>query len=89
MSERQKLRTKMQCKSFKWYLETIYPESPLPVKFMSIGEIRNPDSKLCVDTMGKKSGQQPGLSGCHGQGGNQVELKGNHYSKGKGYRNKK
>jgi hypothetical protein len=39
--------------------------------------------------MGKKSGQQPGLSGCHGQGGNQVELKGNHYSKGKGYRNKK
>ena len=54
------------------YLENVYPEAPIPANYLSIGQVLNEGSKLCLDTMGKKAGQSPGLSGCHGLGGNQV-----------------
>jgi polypeptide N-acetylgalactosaminyltransferase len=72
VSPRLKLREALQCKSFRWYLENIYPEAPVPVDFLSIGEISNPSTKLCFDTMGKKTGEGAGASPCHGIGGNQA-----------------
>jgi polypeptide N-acetylgalactosaminyltransferase len=72
MSGRLKLRNDLQCKDFRWYLENVYPESPIPADYQSIGQVFNEGSGLCLDTLGKKSGQAPGLSGCHGLGGNQV-----------------
>jgi len=39
VSERRKLRERLQCKSFRWYLETIYPESQMPVDYFSLGEV--------------------------------------------------
>ena len=39
LSERKGLREKLNCKSFKWYLENIYQESPLPLIFHSIGYV--------------------------------------------------
>ncbi|KAF7637792.1 Nup54 domain-containing protein [Meloidogyne graminicola] len=74
ITDRLKLRERLKCKSFKWYLETIYPESPLPANYLSIGEIKNPNTKFCIDTMGKTNGQPPGVNGCHGQGGNQANI---------------
>ena len=38
------------------------------------GELKNPTSDLCVDTMGQPIPGTIGVSGCHGYGGNQVSL---------------
>ena len=35
-------------------------------------QIKNDATHNCLDTMGRKSGEQVGLSFCHGLGGNQV-----------------
>ncbi|KAL5006915.1 hypothetical protein ScPMuIL_015721 [Solemya velum] len=72
VSERAKLRKNLQCKSFRWYLEHIYPESQLPLDYFSLGEVKNSDSGKCIDTMGRKSGEKIGMVHCHGLGGNQV-----------------
>ncbi|XP_033639196.1 polypeptide N-acetylgalactosaminyltransferase 13-like [Asterias rubens] len=72
LTDRLQLREKLQCKSFKWYLENVYPESSWPVDYKSMGEIRNLQNNKCLDTMMKDSGQKVGLFGCHGQGGNQI-----------------
>lgn len=71
-SGRKQLRKDLQCKSFKWYLQNIYPESPMPLEYYSLGEIRNINTNLCLDTYGRKSGENAALSVCHGLGGNQV-----------------
>ncbi|KAI8789992.1 polypeptide N-acetylgalactosaminyltransferase 1 isoform X3 [Biomphalaria glabrata] len=72
VSNRKELREKLKCKSFRWYLENIYPESQLPIDYLSLGEVKHKSSSLCLDTMGRKSGEKVGMEKCHGQGGNQV-----------------
>ncbi|PAV86556.1 hypothetical protein WR25_11946 [Diploscapter pachys] len=74
LTARQKLRNDLQCKSFRWYLETVYPEAPVPAIFHSLGYIASQATQKCIDTMGKKDGQPVGLGHCHGAGGNQVIL---------------
>jgi len=39
VNERRKLRERLRCQSFRWYLETIYPESQMPVDYFSLGEV--------------------------------------------------
>uniref|UniRef100_A0AC34Q299 Polypeptide N-acetylgalactosaminyltransferase n=1 Tax=Panagrolaimus sp. JU765 TaxID=591449 RepID=A0AC34Q299_9BILA len=52
LSERHNLRKKLNCKSFKWYLDNI-----IPYKFIfdedviGFGSIRNPKSGFCLDTL--------------------------------------
>nr|XP_022306538.1 polypeptide N-acetylgalactosaminyltransferase 13-like isoform X1 [Crassostrea virginica]XP_022306539.1 polypeptide N-acetylgalactosaminyltransferase 13-like isoform X1 [Crassostrea virginica] len=72
VSERKALREKLHCKSFKWYLENVYPESQMPVEYHALGEIRNKATSQCIDSMGRKSGEKVGLVQCHGMGGNQI-----------------
>ncbi len=33
------LRNNLQCKSFKWFLDNIYPEAPIPTDFIHVGEV--------------------------------------------------
>ena len=68
-SGRKKLRKDLKCKSFRWYLENIYPESQMPLDYYSLGEIRNLDNKHCLDTYGRKSGENVAMSPCHSLGG--------------------
>lgn len=90
VSKRRELREKLKCKSFRWYLENIYPESQMPLDYYYLGDvnlihfymifgiliwgfqIRNLESRNCLDTMGRKSGENLGMTYCHNMGGNQV-----------------
>ncbi|BES92099.1 polypeptide N-acetylgalactosaminyltransferase [Nesidiocoris tenuis] len=72
VSERKELRERLKCKSFRWYLENIYPESHMPLDYYYLGEIRNADSQNCLDTLGRKSNENLGMGYCHNLGGNQV-----------------
>ncbi|XP_013772731.1 polypeptide N-acetylgalactosaminyltransferase 13-like [Limulus polyphemus] len=72
VTSRKQLREKLKCKSFRWYLENIYPESQMPLDYYYLGEIKNVESGNCLDTFGRKSGEHVAMSSCHGLGGNQV-----------------
>lgn len=72
VSERRNLRKQLKCKSFRWYLENVYPESQMPLDYYYLGEIRNEETQNCLDTLGRKNNENLGMSYCHGLGGNQV-----------------
>lgn len=40
VSERKQLRKQLGCKSFRWYLEKVYPESQMPLDYYYLGEVR-------------------------------------------------
>ncbi|CAG2119473.1 unnamed protein product [Medioppia subpectinata] len=69
---RKQLRRDLKCKSFRWYLENIYPESSMPLDYYSLGDIKNIDNNNCLDTYERKSGENLAIAKCHGLGGNQV-----------------
>ncbi|EDW10537.1 putative polypeptide N-acetylgalactosaminyltransferase 9 isoform X1 [Drosophila mojavensis] len=75
VSERKKLREDLQCKSFKWYLDNVYPELFIPGDAVANGEMRNLGygGRTCLDSpSGKRYLKKPvGLYPCHRQGGNQ------------------
>ncbi|XP_028408753.1 polypeptide N-acetylgalactosaminyltransferase 13-like isoform X2 [Dendronephthya gigantea] len=72
VSERVNLRKRLKCKSFKWYLDNVFKELSVPdSNFLFSGEVRNPQSGMCFDTLGKRDDHPLGLYQCHGQGGNQ------------------
>ncbi|CAI2348849.1 unnamed protein product [Caenorhabditis sp. 36 PRJEB53466] len=76
VSSRKKLRSDLGCKSFKWYLDNIYPELFVPGESIAKGEVRNSavQPARCLDCMvGRHEKNRPvGTYQCHGQGGNQL-----------------
>ncbi|CAG0920509.1 unnamed protein product [Notodromas monacha] len=75
ISSRKKLRERLKCKSFKWYLNNIYPELFIPGEAIASGEVRNlgAGGGTCLDSPGgRKHLHKPvGTYPCHRQGGNQ------------------
>ncbi|XP_073779598.1 polypeptide N-acetylgalactosaminyltransferase 17 isoform X2 [Danio rerio] len=68
VSERLALRKRLQCKSFDWYLDNIYPEMRRYNNTVFYGEIRNTNvTHLCVD-QGIKENHTATLHPCHGWG---------------------
>lgn len=49
LTERQHLRDRLKCKSFRWYLENIYPESRLSNKFIAFGEVNKKSYLFQID----------------------------------------
>ncbi|XP_035689277.1 polypeptide N-acetylgalactosaminyltransferase 13-like, partial [Branchiostoma floridae] len=74
VSERRQLRDRLGCKSFQWYLDTVYKEMRVPdLTFQASGELRNLGVNLCLDTLGNTEGSLA-LYPCHGLGDRQSFL---------------
>ncbi|XP_061871441.1 polypeptide N-acetylgalactosaminyltransferase 6 isoform X3 [Colius striatus] len=73
ITDRLKLREKLHCKNFTWYLQTVYPEMFVPdLTPMFYGAIKNQGTKSCLDVGENNHGGKPLIMyPCHGMGGNQ------------------
>lgn len=68
LTERKNLRKRLQCKSFKWYLENIYPDKfILNENVQAYGRARNAATNMCFDTLqhGEDSDYNLGVYLCH------------------------
>eukprot|EP00795_Rhopilema_esculentum_P014779 gene14779-5885_t len=73
VTDRLKLRKRLKCHDFKWYLENIIPELEIPDRYpLGRGDIKNLGTGTCLDTLAQNNqGGKPGLYPCHGLGTNQ------------------
>ncbi|XKL65546.1 hypothetical protein PGB90_008966 [Kerria lacca] len=78
ISSRLELRKRLKCKSFKWYLDNVYPELFIPGESVAQGEVRNNafSGRYCLDSPARKGDTHKavGLYPCHKMGGNQYWL---------------
>ncbi|RUS86465.1 hypothetical protein EGW08_005780 [Elysia chlorotica] len=73
VSARKELRKNLKCKSFKWYIEHVYPELFVPGESIASGEVRSKAKPMCVDSPADHRNYHKTVKmwPCHNQGGNQ------------------
>ncbi|XP_013180728.1 PREDICTED: polypeptide N-acetylgalactosaminyltransferase 2-like isoform X2 [Papilio xuthus] len=71
ISERVRLREKLHCKPFRWYLKNVYPELQVPTLENSGDGHVIRQGPRCLDTMGHLVDGTLGMYPCHNTGGNQ------------------
>ncbi|XP_031160829.1 probable polypeptide N-acetylgalactosaminyltransferase 8 isoform X1 [Sander lucioperca] len=64
ISERKKLRERLHCKPFKWYLENVYPKLDPLTDLVAYGGMRNLDADRCID-QGPVPGHTPIAYNCY------------------------
>ncbi|XP_053444190.1 polypeptide N-acetylgalactosaminyltransferase 9 isoform X2 [Nycticebus coucang] len=75
VSERLALRQRLKCRSFRWYLENVYPEMRIYNNTLTYGEVRNSKaSGYCLD-QGAEDDDRAILYPCHGMS-SQLNLEG-------------
>jgi polypeptide N-acetylgalactosaminyltransferase len=70
VTKRTEFKEKLGCKSFKWYLDNIFPQKFIlddPDHVFSYGRVKNPSSNMCFDTLQKeeKDAYSLGMYPCH------------------------
>ncbi|XP_015687946.1 polypeptide N-acetylgalactosaminyltransferase 18 [Protobothrops mucrosquamatus] len=77
ISERKALRKKLQCKTFRWYLVSVYPEMRMYSDTVAYGVLQNSlKSDLCLD-QGPDTENIPIMYICHGMTPQNVYYTGN------------
>ncbi|RMB94119.1 hypothetical protein DUI87_29480 [Hirundo rustica rustica] len=73
ITERRRLRERLHCRNFTWYLQNVYPEMFVPDLTPTFyGAIKNEGTKSCLDVGENNHGGKPLIMyPCHGLGGNQ------------------
>ncbi|KAG7523557.1 putative polypeptide N-acetylgalactosaminyltransferase 8 [Solea senegalensis] len=64
VSERKKLRERLKCKPFKWYLENVYPMLDPWDNILGYGGMKNLDAGMCID-QGPVPGHTPIAYNCY------------------------
>lgn len=71
LNDRKQLRQRLNCKSFKWYLDNVVPEMFIPDEnVLGYGALQNPGTRFCLDTLQKDENQiiPVGIFSCQGDG---------------------
>lgn len=71
VSERKELRKRLKCKSFKWYLDNVYPKKFIPnEQVFAYGYVKNPATGMCIDSMNHdlEKRETLGIYPCHPEG---------------------
>ncbi|XP_056008170.1 polypeptide N-acetylgalactosaminyltransferase 5-like isoform X1 [Ostrea edulis] len=73
VTDRKKLRERLQCHSFDWFVKNIYPDLFVPGEAMASGEVRSKAKPMCIDSaVDNHNYHKPvNMWPCHNQGGNQ------------------
>eukprot|EP00918_Siedleckia_nematoides_P038125 GHVU01082803.1.p1 GENE.GHVU01082803.1~~GHVU01082803.1.p1 ORF type:complete len:637 (+),score=81.07 GHVU01082803.1:101-2011(+) len=69
VKKQKEIREKLGCKSFKWYLDNVFPEKDVP-SVATAGALRHVASGNCLDSLGDSDSL--GVYQCHSQGGTQA-----------------
>lgn len=66
VASRIELRKRLNCKSFRWYLENVYTEKKYiyDQDVVAYGTVRNPITNLCIDNLNKAEEQKHEMGMC-------------------------